>query len=1095
MKPNFALNLSHEGIGLLHRKKGGKDGWTLIGEVGLDDDEMSAKLAVLRKTAADLEKGGLATKLIIPNSQILYTEIEAPGPDDIAREVQIRKGLEGLTPYDVGELVFDWRKGKAKQNDKIVRVAVLARETLKEAEQFAKEHRFNPVSFVARPEGKGFKGEAFFGKATGAAALLGPGEKVEPDDVPVPELSAKKPAQAGESQPEPKVSSQEKPEDQPATSPQEDRGKRAKAAETVAEAATSAAGKEPAPANKDAGGKALKSPADAVEPSPEAAKHPELTPPEKAQQGVAQAVSDPTPQHADRATDAPEANGAQDDDARIAALLADVPEPEAPKPAPASDKDVQKTGKPAKSKSAAASAKNQTAAPILAPFPPTPDEDEDEATPFIPSPPPPPPRRHIPADLQAKTETSLTPTGKKPVGPGPAPALSARSDTTKASKPAPAPQSAPGPVAAFSTRRDNTSAAAKDAPGAASKRNKKRPRFSLTQKLAAGTAPKGPTSGNGAQMAARRPAKAKETSLASASLAGGKRNGRPAANGVEPGENTSLFKRTTTGAQDLVRRAKQATAKSGAKVANRGIRKVSAKKDPATPRPAIDPPIDTAIAEAPPLDKPEVANPAFARPALPQTGAMMPPKQVDSEADRLTMFGARKSQNPPIGGKPRYLGLILILILLLVMAVTALSSVFWFSSDSSLFDQGGENEFAAAAIPEMTTTITGTGPDATPAPPRPIAQEPPPEGNVTPDGGQQLTPADQISPQELDQITTDLLNDTEPEPEPDPQTATTAPPQHNQILNEEAAQTRYAATGIWQKAPEAPNEPQSNRIDDLYIASIDPAISSQDAVALPSEVAREQEARPPSPLPPPEAGTSFAFDDRGLVSPTPQGTLSPDGILIFSGKPPVVPIPRPGTAAPAPTISPDALREFRPQPRPASLVEDNERVNLGGVTRVELAAIRPNARPASLQAEAAAEDGADTAPNELAIAASPTPGYRPGDFSTIVARARENADASDGSVVVAASAAAASVPSIPTRASVATQATIDNAIRLNSINLIGIYGSASSRRALVRLANGRYVKVSVGDRLNGGKVLSITETRLIYKKNGRNQSLDVLPLG
>jgi len=230
-----------------------------------------------------------------------------------------------------------------------------------------------------------------------------------------------------------------------------------------------------------------------------------------------------------------------------------------------------------------------------------------------------------------------------------------------------------------------------------------------------------------------------------------------------------------------------------------------------------------------------------------------------------------------------------------------------------------------------------------------------------------------------------------------------------------------------------------------------------------------------------------------LVTPTPNGTLTPDGILIFSGKPPVVPIPRPGTTPPPPTISPETLQTLRPRPRPATLIEDNERANFGGATLAELAIRRARARPASLQDQAG--EGSDGTPNELALAASPTPGYRPGNFATIVARALETAEASDGSVVVAASAAAVAVPSIPTRASVATQATVTNAISLNRINLIGIYGSASERRALVRLSSGRYVKVSVGDRLNGGTVLSITETQLIYKKNGRNEKLDVMPLG
>jgi hypothetical protein len=52
--------------------------------------------------------------------------------------------------------------------------------------------------------------------------------------------------------------------------------------------------------------------------------------------------------------------------------------------------------------------------------------------------------------------------------------------------------------------------------------------------------------------------------------------------------------------------------------------------------------------------------------------------------------------------------------------------------------------------------------------------------------------------------------------------------------------------------------------------------------------------------------------------------------------------------------------------------------------------------------------------------------------------------------------------------------------------LIGVYGRPSSRRALVRLANGRYQKVTVGDRLDGGRVSAIGESELRYRRSGRD---------
>ncbi|MFV2002578.1 MAG: hypothetical protein ACC619_06310, partial [Paracoccaceae bacterium] len=174
MRPNFALDLSHEGLSLLRRAKGG---WRVLGEVALDDAELVQKLGYLRRTATDLSSGQFACKLVIPDSQILYRKFDAPGASDELREAAIREALDGATPYAVDDLVFDWRDAGAGQ----AFVAAVARETLAEAEGFAAEHRFNPVSFVAMPRGNWHGGEPFFGACNLAATLLPEGEALEPD--------------------------------------------------------------------------------------------------------------------------------------------------------------------------------------------------------------------------------------------------------------------------------------------------------------------------------------------------------------------------------------------------------------------------------------------------------------------------------------------------------------------------------------------------------------------------------------------------------------------------------------------------------------------------------------------------------------------------------------------------------------------------------------------------------------------------------------------------------------------------------------------------------------------------------------------------
>ena len=96
MKPSFALNLTEDGITLLHRTP---RGWMDVGNVAFDNPDLGAALDYLRSTALGLSPTDLTTKLIIPESQILYLQVEAVGPDDASRRSQIEAALEGRTPY------------------------------------------------------------------------------------------------------------------------------------------------------------------------------------------------------------------------------------------------------------------------------------------------------------------------------------------------------------------------------------------------------------------------------------------------------------------------------------------------------------------------------------------------------------------------------------------------------------------------------------------------------------------------------------------------------------------------------------------------------------------------------------------------------------------------------------------------------------------------------------------------------------------------------------------------------------------------------------------------------------------------------------
>jgi type IV pilus biogenesis protein PilP len=159
-----------------------------------------------------------------------------------------------------------------------------------------------------------------------------------------------------------------------------------------------------------------------------------------------------------------------------------------------------------------------------------------------------------------------------------------------------------------------------------------------------------------------------------------------------------------------------------------------------------------------------------------------------------------------------------------------------------------------------------------------------------------------------------------------------------------------------------------------------------------------------------------------------------------------------------------------------------------------MAALRPVPRPASAQDSGT---GAETPPTKFAVVRSLTPASRPSDITGIVERAvaeaqrSEPAESVDNTVLAAASVAAPKLPPVPTRTNVATEATVKNAIDLGKINLIGVYGSSANRRALIRLSSGRYVKVQVGDKIDGGQVAAISASEVLYVKSGRKVTLEM----
>ncbi|RRH77348.1 hypothetical protein [Falsigemmobacter faecalis] len=163
MKPSFALLFSQDSVGLLHRLP---EGWTSLGSVRFDDPDLMDSLGALRGQAQDIAPEGFSSLLILPNSEVLYTAIEAGDADPADRTARVIEALEGRTPYAIGDLVYDWADSNG-----VIRIAAAARETLAEAESFARDYRFNPAAFAAQPEDGSFEGLAWFGLSEEGAAL------------------------------------------------------------------------------------------------------------------------------------------------------------------------------------------------------------------------------------------------------------------------------------------------------------------------------------------------------------------------------------------------------------------------------------------------------------------------------------------------------------------------------------------------------------------------------------------------------------------------------------------------------------------------------------------------------------------------------------------------------------------------------------------------------------------------------------------------------------------------------------------------------------------------------------------------------------
>ena len=951
MKPNFALGLTDDGITLWHSSP---RGWLRVGAVAIDSAKLDADMRAMAHMAMAIAPDGVQTKLVIPDDQILFETLPVHGKSDAEVQKSIRSQLEGRTPYPVEELEFDWIMSAGK-----ARVAVVARETVLEAEEFANTYGLNPVVAVAAPAEAQFSQEPFFcatraGRKAHARVSRSDFQRDRVIETGVATLPDPEPTRsASASATNPAAQTEESAVDRATGTPEatEKTEKPAKASQPAAEAKPStsanAPDRKPETANEKAAAKA----------------------------GPTSAIAAPR-----AATAGPKAERPSDVAAQLrkSALLAKL--------------SAAKLGRDGAGGVVADARKGLSdllsgkKSPADAATPPTPDAVAEPAGTFR-------SRRALP-----------------------------EGDTQRPARNAP-----PGLLGKLNAQMERGTTTLKSGLGGF------RQKFSGSLRAKA-TLPKAATKGLAAALASR------DTGTE-----------QPTAAKTPPPEAT------TTG---------------------------RARKDPLT--------------------------------TLRERGTSA---TSQSEAERLTVFGARNQDIQP--GRNSGRGALLVLggVALLLVAV-ALWAAYFYSI------RPGPDQVAFEA-PEISADLSGLGTDdASLAGQDDVAadladieaalgvedaaqQQPVDDSTLAAQMGPATDPESQAAPRtEFEPLAgriAGLRSMALLPPEeasafpsapaaPSPFGSTPLPPLRSEVAPQVSAPevTETPPSEQTSVAPQ-PSLPAGEELLDITVASGAPTSTppQRPDALVPEDVLAALQAERDLLLAPDPVPDTAIETPPPAVDPLDETDLD---INVTQGQPSATPPARPEGIAPEPAEAP--LDSDNALPEEEALEDDQARLDVtpppGGLA---LNALRPVARPADAAVPAGALQPAERFPDasDLAVAASLRPDARPGQFAAIVERSLRSAEpqpatpsAPAPSAPVQTASAAVAAPSIPTSASVAREATQTRAINLRQVNLIGVMGTQSSRRALVRLSNGRVVTVRVGEQLDGGQVTAIGESELRYNRRGRD---------
>ena len=965
MKPRFALDLSNDAIRLLERQA---EGWAEIGCADLSDPRLDRRLATLRSLAESLAPEGFCSKLILPNSQILYMTLAAPGPDAQARRIQIRRALEGRTPYAVDDLIFDW-SGSGPS----VRVAVLANVTLEEAETFAEAYGFRPAAFVAVPQDGTFGGEPFFGLTSMAARHLPPGLRYDRDQDPVRAARAADPVPDDPDEIDGQMSGDVAPAD-PADP----------ALLSVSHAAApEVAVDDPAISPADFAG------SDDIPDAP-VADHPGMAH-HPAPDDVSDADAQAAPANPGSARPA-SAIVVATEFAEAASVFAFQPSASGILEPAARAEDIRRdetvadsgleidTGPPAEPE---------------APFEAIEDPDDTGHAPFSAQ------ASALGADAAHPEELA---TERRP---GPDVQAEVQDESPVAL-----------PTQTFHSRRQ---------PGRSGSEGEHI--ASIVHRLG----------GLHAQDDKRPQSPAPRLTMTAVRSVT-----RPSAGATAEARNQ--MRRLGTAIVEFRSRAGQAAASAG-----------------------------RAGAEG-----------------LNRLGEHLPGlRDLAASGNERTIFGAPRAK----GDNWRRVGVAATVAAILVVATIGLWTLVISGAEDGL--RSGQDGASQGTRPTDESAAPASAPNQDAA----LAVRPTdPAPNAIPPGIDVAAP---VEPSGSVADNAAKLAAVAPDPLPEPADLSLLPgeslagdkPLPSQPIPQPYGTTfTYDPDGLIAPTPEGVVTPggftlvagRPVRVPPVRPAGIADALATVEPIADAALAGKSPKAKPPALLSAPPTGAETA-------------AIATDGILAPTPAPPVD--PRHGAK--------------KPRPRPEGVAQ-------AAVALRENAARLAEAAEAAARAEAEAFEAALRGATPQAVASSRRPTVRPAGIAALAAAATATAASEpppvDGSAVEAALAEAqaelqtttASEPppeavdepepeegiaTLPTTRTVSKKSTIANAIDLGDVNLIGVYGSSANRRALVRMPNGRYVKVQVGDRLDGGKVAAIGDSELSYVKRGQTIVLKMLRKG